>query len=320
MKVILFFSIKYKVMITPQSMGITFFASIDLSVLRSYIDWSPFFLSWELRGKYPAIFHDAHYGDEARKIFDDANTILDDIIDRNALQARGVCGLFPANTVNDDDIEVYADEERTHILTTLNMLRQQSLKAEGQWNLSLADFIAPKETGIRDYIGAFAVTAGIGTDELCAQYEASHDDYSSIMVKAVADRLAEAAAEWLHEKVRRELWGYAPEERLTNEELINEHYAGLRPAPGYPACPDHTEKEKLFALLDAEKYTSIRLTESYAMYPAASVCGWYFSHPRAKYFPLGKIYKDQVAQYAQRKGMSIEQVEKWLAPVLGYEP
>lgn len=307
-------------MITPRSLGITFFASIDLSVLRSYIDWSPFFLSWELRGKYPAIFDDTHYGPEARRIFDDANNLLDDIIEHKSLHARGVCGLFPANSVNDDDIEVYADEERTHILTTLNMLRQQSLKAEGQWNLCLADFIAPKESGIRDYIGAFAVSAGFGTEELCARYESLHDDYSSIMVKAVADRLAEAAAEWLHEKVRREIWAYAADEQFSNEDLINERYVGLRPAPGYPSCPDHTEKQKLFALIDAEKYTGIRLTESYAMYPAASVSGWYFSHPKAKYFPLGKIYKDQVISYAQRKGMTVQEIEKWLAPVLGYEP
>lgn len=307
-------------MTTPHSMGITYFSSIDLSSLRPYIDWSPFFLSWELRGKYPAIFDDTHYGSEARKIFDDANNLLDDIIEHKSLHARGVCGLFPANSVNDDDIEVYADEERSITLTTLNMLRQQSLKAEGQWNLCLADFIAPKESGIRDYIGAFAVSTGFGTEELCARFESRHDDYSSIMVKAVADRLAEAAAEWLHEKVRREIWAYAADEQFSHEDLINERYAGLRPAPGYPSCPDHTEKQKLFALIDAEKYTGIRLTESFAMYPAASVSGWYFSHPKAKYFPLGKIYKDQVISYAQRKGMSVEEIEKWLAPVLGYEP
>ncbi|MFN5309328.1 MAG: vitamin B12 dependent-methionine synthase activation domain-containing protein [Candidatus Kapaibacterium sp.] len=307
-------------MTTPHSMGITYFPSIDLNDLRPYIDWSPFFLSWELRGKYPAIFDDQHYGPEARKIFDDANNLLDDIIEHKSLHARGVCGLFPANSVNDDDIEVYADEERSTTLTTLNMLRQQSLKAEGQWNLCLADFIAPKESGIRDYIGAFAVSAGFGTEELCARYESLHDDYSSIMVKAVADRLAEAAAEWLHEKVRREIWAYAADEQFSNEDLINERYVGLRPAPGYPSCPDHTEKQKLFALIEAEKHTDIRLTENFAMYPAASVSGWYFSHPKAKYFPLGKIYKDQVISYAQRKGMSVEEIEKWLAPVLGYEP
>lgn len=307
-------------MTTPHSMGITHFPSIDLNDLRPYIDWSPFFLSWELRGKYPVIFDDEHYGHEARKIYHDANNLLDDIIEHKSLHARGVCGLFPANSVHDDDIEVYADEERSTTLTTLNMLRQQSLKAEGQWNLCLADFIAPKESGIRDYIGAFAVSAGFGTEELCSLYESRHDDYSSIMVKAVADRLAEAAAEWLHEKVRREIWAYAADEQCSNEDLINERYAGLRPAPGYPSCPDHTEKQKLFALIDAEKYTGIRLTESFAMYPAASVSGWYFSHPKAKYFPLGKIYKDQVVSYAQRKGMSVEEIEKWLAPVLGYEP
>lgn len=307
-------------MFKPNSLGITTFHTIDLEILRAYIDWSPFFLSWELRGKYPAIFEDSIYGAEAKRIYNDAHAILDIIIKENALHARGICGLFPANTVNDDDIELYTDESRTEVLCTLNMLRQQSVKAQGQFNLSLADFIAPKESGIKDYCGAFAVTAGIGVEELCKRYEAQHDDYSSIMVKAVADRLAEAAAEWLHEKVRKELWGYASDELYTNDELIAEHYAGIRPAPGYPSCPDHTEKGKLFSILNVEQNTGIHLTESYAMLPAASVSGWYFSHPKAKYFPLGKIYKDQVKNYAERKGMSVEEIERWLAPVLGYEP
>lgn len=307
-------------MTKPKSTDIHVFHSIDVAELRSYIDWSPFFLSWELRGKYPAIFEDAVYGAEAKRIYEDANAILDHIVKENLLSAKGVCAVFPANTVHDDDIELYTDEERTQVLCTLNMLRQQSVKADNQYNLSLADFIAPKESGIGDYCGAFAVTAGIGVEELCKKYEKEHDDYSSIMVKAVADRLAEAAAEWLHEKVRKEIWGYASFENLSNEELIAEKYDGIRPAPGYPACPDHTEKRKLFSILDVEKNTGISLTESCAMLPAASVSGWYFSHPKAKYFPLGKIYKDQVESYAKRKGMTIQEIERWLAPVLGYEP
>lgn len=307
-------------MTVPRTLGITVFESIDIKILRTYIDWSPFFLSWELRGKYPAIFEDSIYGAEAKRIYDDANTILDMMIEQNRLQAKGVCGIFPANTINDDDIELYADENRDTVLCTLNMLRQQSVKSEGQFNTSLADFIAPKESGIKDYCGAFAVTAGIGVEQLCKEYEALHDDYSSIMVKAVADRLAEATAEWLHEKVRKEIWGYAADENLNNDALVAEQYEGIRPAPGYPSCPDHTEKSKLFALLNAEENTGIHLTESYAMLPAASVSGWYFSHPKSKYFPLGKIYKDQVESYAKRKGMTVEEIERWLAPVLGYEP
>jgi 5-methyltetrahydrofolate--homocysteine methyltransferase len=304
----------------PKKLGLTVFESIALTTLRDYIDWTPFFLSWELRGRYPAIFDDHVVGKEARKLFDDATGILEAIIAENSLQAKGVCGLFPANTVRDDDIEVYADENRTTVLTTLNCLRQQNQKAAGQPNLSLADYIAPKETGVADYIGAFVVTAGLGAEELCKRYERNHDDYSSIMVKALADRFAEAAAEWLHERVRKELWGYAAQEQFSNEELIKEEYTGIRPAPGYPACPEHSEKRKLFDLLSAEKHTGTILTESFAMYPAASVSGWYFAHPQAKYFPLGKIHRDQVEDYAQRKGWSVEEAERWLAPSLGYEP
>jgi 5-methyltetrahydrofolate--homocysteine methyltransferase len=304
---------------TPRTLGITAFDDISLETLRRYIDWTPFFLSWELRGKYPAIFDDHVVGKEARKIFDDANTLLDSIIAGKSLQAKAVCGIFPANSVHDDDVELYTDETRSTTSTTLNFLRQQTQKASTQPNLCLADFIAPKETGMKDYVGAFVVTAGIGTDELCARYEKDHDDYSSIMVKAIADRLAEAAAEWLHERVRREIWGYAADESLENDDLVQERYTGIRPAPGYPACPEHTEKRKLFDLLNAEQRTSVILTESYAMFPAASVSGWYFAHPESKYFPLGKIQRDQVEDYARRKGMTVEEAERWLAPNLGYE-
>lgn len=304
---------------TPRTLGITIFDHVSLETLTQYIDWTPFFLSWELRGKYPAIFDDQVVGKEARKLFDDAQALLKRIIVDQSLTAKAVCGIFPANAVNDDDVEIYTDESRTSVQTTLNFLRQQSQKAAGNPNLCLADYVAPKEAHLQDYIGAFVVTAGIGTDELCARYEKDHDDYSSIMVKAIADRLAEAAAEWLHERVRKEIWGYASDETLTNEELIKEAYKGIRPAPGYPACPEHTEKRKLFDLLSAEQHTSVVLTESYAMFPAASVSGWYFAHPEAKYFPLGKIQRDQVEDYARRKGMSVEEAERWLAPNLGYE-
>jgi 5-methyltetrahydrofolate--homocysteine methyltransferase len=305
--------------IRPAHLGITVFSSISLATLCKYIDWTPFFLSWELRGKYPAIFDDHVVGKEARKLFDDAQELLNRIVAEQGLTAKAVCGLFPANTVDDDDVEVYSDETRSTVLTKLNFLRQQNQKASGQPNLCLADYIMPKELGI-DYIGAFVVTAGLGAERLCAGYEAHNDDYSSIMVKALADRLAEAAAEWLHERIRKELWGYAADEELTNEELIRESYRGIRPAPGYPACPEHTEKRKLFDLLHAEEHTQVVLTESFAMAPAASVSGWYFAHPQAKYFPLGKIGRDQVEDYAQRKGMSIEEAERWLAPNLGYDP
>jgi len=230
-----------------------------------------------------------------------------------------VVGLFPANAVG-DDVEVYADEQRTRVLTTLTFLRQQKGKPEGQPHECLADYVAPQSSGVADYIGAFAVTAGIGIEQHLARFERAHDDYSSIMLKALADRLAEAAAEHFHERVRRELWGYSAREVLTNEQLIHEEYRGIRPAPGYPACPDHTEKAKLWQLLDAQKAAGIRLTESYAMHPTAAVSGWYFAHPDAHYFAVGKIARDQVEEYAQRQGVSVEVMEKWLSPNLGYEP
>jgi 5-methyltetrahydrofolate--homocysteine methyltransferase len=243
--------------------------------------------------------------------------MLKQLIREKWLTANGVVGFWPANSVG-DDIELYSDETRAKRLTTLHTLRQQMAREQGKPNLALADFVAPKETGLADYFGGFAVTAGIGEEDVARRFERANDDYSKIMVKALADRLAEAFAEALHAKVRRELWGYAPKEKLTNEELIAEDYAGIRPAPGYPAQPDHTEKRALFELLDAEKATGLKLTESYAMWPAAAVSGFYFSHPEARYFGVGKIGRDQVADYAKRKGWSVEEAERWLAPILNY--
>jgi 5-methyltetrahydrofolate--homocysteine methyltransferase len=290
-----------------------------LAELAQYIDWTPFFATWELYGKYPAILTDSVVGEEATKVFADAHAMLKQLIDEKWLQANAVIGLWPANSVG-DDIEIYADETRTHVLETVHNLRQQNKKAAGQANYCLSDFVAPKSSGIADYIGGFAVTTGLGIEEHVARFEANHDDYSAIMLKALADRLAEAFAERLHQRVRQEFWGYASNETLSNEELITEKYRGIRPAPGYPACPDHTEKGLLFQLLDASKQTGISLTESYAMYPTAAVSGWYFGHPESKYFGLGKINRDQVEEYAQRKNMSLEDIERWLSPVLAYEP
>lgn len=304
---------------TPNKPGITLFKNQSLEILKNYIDWTPFFQTWELKGKYPAIFENEFTGAEAKKLFNDANFLLNEIIEKNLLTANGVVGLFPANSINDDDIEIYSDESRTGILEELHTLRQQLEKTKGQPNLALADFIAPKESGVKDYIGAFAVTTGINIENLISKFEQEHDDYNSIMVKALADRLAEAFAEYLHELVRKDLWGYSPDENFSNEELIKEHYVGIRPAPGYPAQPDHTEKLIVFKLLDAENNTGIKLTENLAMYPAASVCGLYFAHPEAKYFNVGKISEDQVLDYHKRKGMSIKETEKWLAPILNYD-
>jgi 5-methyltetrahydrofolate--homocysteine methyltransferase len=244
--------------------------------------------------------------------------MLKQLISERWLKVRAVVGLFPANSVG-DDVEIYTDETRREVAMTLSFLRQQKGKSEGQAHECLADYVAPKSSGIRDYMGAFAVTAGIGIEEHIARFERAHDDYSSIMLKALADRLAEASAEHFHERVRRELWGYASQEMLTNDQLIREEYRGIRPAPGYPACPDHTEKAKLWQMLDVERNAGIRLTESYAMYPTAAVSGWYIGHPDARYFTLGKIDRDQVEDYARRKGMSAEEMEKWLSPNLGYD-
>lgn len=303
----------------PRTLGVTVFSDVSLSALSDYLDWTPFFQSWELRGKYPDILNDAAVGGEAQKLYADARALLERVVADGSLRAAAVGGLFAANAVG-DDAALYADESRQTEIARLHFLRQQNQKVAGQPNLCLADFIAPAGSGVADYMGAFAVTAGIGADELCRAYEARHDDYSAIMTKALADRLAEAAAEWLHERVRKELWAYAPGETLSNNELIAERYRGVRPAPGYPACPEHTEKRTLFALLNAEANVGVRLTESCAMTPAASVAGWYFAHPEAKYFPVGKIGRDQTEDYARRKGWTLEEAERWLAPNLAYEP
>jgi 5-methyltetrahydrofolate--homocysteine methyltransferase len=306
--------------VEPGILGVTVLKDYSLEALKKYIDWTPLFQTWELKGKYPDIFKDDKRGKEAKKLFDDANKLLYDIIKNKSLKANGVFGIFPANTVAHDDIEIYADNTRKGVKIVLHTIRSQTPKSDGLPNLALADFIAPKESGLKDYIGAFAVTAGIGIEGLIEKFEKDHDDYNSIMVKALADRLAEAFAEHLHELVRKKYWGYSGKEQLSNEELIRESYRGIRPAPGYPAQPDHTEKAILFDLLEVEKNTGIRLTETYAMYPAASVSGLYFAHPESKYFTVGKIGKDQVMDYHKRKGISLEEAEKWLSPILNYEP
>jgi 5-methyltetrahydrofolate--homocysteine methyltransferase len=299
----------------PNRLGVTVLDDYPLEALVPYIDWTPFFITWDLVGKYPKILNDEVVGEAAQNLFDDAQKLLKDIIDNKRLTARAVFGLWPANTVNHDDIEVYGADGSTS--ATLHHIRQQIQKPGASEELaSLADFVAPKEFGTTDYIGAFAVTTGIGADELADQYEAKHDDYNAIMVKALADRLAEAFAEHLHERVRREYWGYAADEVLDNEALIKEKYRGIRPAPGYPACPDHTEKGTLFKLLDVENNIGLELTDSYAMSPAAAVSGWYFGHPDAKYFNTGKIDADQVESLAQRKGLALADMERWLTPVL----
>jgi 5-methyltetrahydrofolate--homocysteine methyltransferase len=303
---------------TPARLGIQTVPDQSLAELIAYIDWSPFFHTWELKGRYPTILDDATVGPKAKDLYDDARRLLDEIIKDRLLSAKGVYGFFTAASVG-DDLELYADASRKTVLTTIHHLRQQGEKPPGQANLSLADYIVPKHLGRVDYIGAFAVTAGIGLDKLCKRFDQDLDDYNSIMAKALADRLAEAFAEFLHARVRKE-WGYGESERLTNEDLIRERYRGIRPAPGYPACPDHTEKRLLFDLLSAEKHTEITLTESFAMWPAASVSGFYFAHPDAKYFAVGKIGKDQVEDYARRKGMDVRTVERWLSPNLNYEP
>jgi len=302
---------------------------MPLEYLVPYIDWTPFFHTWELKGSYPKIFDDAEKGFEAKKLFADAQKMLQQIIDERWLKARAVVGLFPANSINDDDIEVYTDEIREQALTTLCQLRQQTERPPGKPNRCNADFIAPKESGKQDYVGGFVVTAGIGIDEHIERFEKEYDDYQSIMLKALADRLAEAFAEHMHQRVRHINWGYsnsewAPDSGLKNKDfdntrLVKEDYRGVRPAPGYPSCPDHTEKPKLWALLNAEKNTGVTLTESHAMWPASSVSGWYFSHPESSYFGVGKINKDQVEEYAKRKALSLNDTERWLAPNLGYD-
>ncbi|SDH31119.1 methionine synthase [Nitrosomonas sp. Nm132] len=300
-------------------LGIRTLKNYPLETLIPYIDWTPFFQAWELSGRYPAILEDEVVGEAASNLFRDAQIMLKKIIEQKWLTANAVIGLFPANSVNHDDIEIYSDKSRTKVLMTYHTLRQQTVKPAGRPNLCLADFIAPKESGVIDTIGLFAVGAGFGIDEHVKAFEAANDDYSAIILKALADRLAEAFAEHMHARVRREFWGYAKDETLTNEQLINEEYQGIRPAPGYPACPDHTEKGPLFALLEAEKRAGIIITESYAMVPTAAVSGFYFSHPESTYFAVGKIGKDQVEDYARRKDWTLDEAERWLAPTLAYE-
>ena len=303
----------------PTFLGTRAFKAYDLAELSRYIDWTPFFHAWELKGTFPRILEDDKYGEAARNLYEDARAMLKQLIEEKWLTANGIVGFWPANR-SGDDIEIYTDELRTKRLAVLHTLRQQMARDGSRANLALADFVAPKETGIADYVGGFTVTAGVGEEDVALRFEHANDDYSKIMIKALADRLAEAFAEALHEKVRRELWAYAPDEKLSNEQLIAEDYAGIRPAPGYPAQPDHTEKRTLFALLDAEKAVGVKLTESYAMWPAAAVSGLYFSHPESRYFGVGKIGRDQVADYAGRKGWSIEEAERWLGPILNYDP
>jgi len=304
---------------TPNKSGVQVFDKIDFNDISAYIDWTPFFHAWELKGAYPRILDDEEKGNEARKLHNDAKAMLKRIIDEKWLAARAVIGLFPAASTVNDDVTVYMDESRSETVATLHFLRQQQEKPPGKPNRCLSDFVAPADSGINDYIGMFAVTAGIGIEKRVAEFEAAHDDYSAIMLKALADRLAEALAEMVHAQVRRDIWGYAADEALENDRLIREEYAGIRPAPGYPACPEHTEKGILWELLDAEANTGMTLTETYAMNPAASVSGIYFAHPDACYFAVGKINRDQVEDYARRKDISIGEAERWLAPNLGYE-
>jgi 5-methyltetrahydrofolate--homocysteine methyltransferase len=283
-----------------------------------FIDWTPFFSTWELRGSYPKILDDPALGDRARELLADAKHLLNEIVEKRLLIANGVYGFFPAASTG-DDIEVFADDTRRRVLCTLHTLRQQSDRGESQPNYALSDFLTPRNSTFADHIGAFAVSTGMGLDELCARFERDHDDYNSIMSKALADRLAEAFAELLHKKARED-WGYGRLETLSHDDLIRERYRGIRPAPGYPACPDHTEKRTIFDLLSVEENVGIELTESFAMNPASSVSGLYFGHPEAKYFNVGKIGRDQVIDYSHRKEMSISEVEAWLGPNLGYEP
>ncbi|MGV6807835.1 MAG: vitamin B12 dependent-methionine synthase activation domain-containing protein, partial [bacterium] len=302
----------------PTFTGVKVFDDYPLDQLLETIDWTPFFISWDLVGKYPAILDDDKVGEAATGLFNDAQALLQQIIEKKLIRAAAVIGLWPAATVNGDDIAVYASESSDEPIATLHQIRQQTIKSnEDNSLLSLADFVAPESAGVQDYIGGFVVTAGIDADKLAAEYESRQDDYNAIMVKALADRLAESFAEHMHRRVRTEFWGYAPDEALDNDGLIREKYRGIRPAPGYPSCPDHTEKATLFNLLDAGRI-GVELTDSFAMTPAASVSGWYFSHPDAKYFNVGKIQRDQVESLAQRKGMSVGELERWLTPVLDY--
>jgi 5-methyltetrahydrofolate--homocysteine methyltransferase len=302
----------------PEFTGVRAFPAVPLAEIVPYIDWTPFFQTWELRGTYPKILDDSIVGTKARELLDDAQKLLGRIVEDELLTANAVMGFFPANSIG-DDIEVYTDASRSSVLTVFHTLRQQMEKAPGHYNRALADLIAPKRTGLEDYLGAFAVTTGADIEPLLEQFQQDHDDYNSIMAKALADRLAEALAELMHKRARG-FWGYGKDENLTTDELIHERYRGIRPAPGYPACPDHTEKRELFDLLHAQTNARIFLTENFAMSPAASVSGFYFSHPEAKYFAVGKIDRDQVDDYHRRKGMDLRTVERWLRPNLNYDP
>jgi 5-methyltetrahydrofolate--homocysteine methyltransferase len=302
----------------PAFTGVRTLDDFPLATLRDYIDWSPFFHTWELKGVYPRILEHEKYGEQARQLFAEANTLLDTIIAGKLIRARAVYGLFPANAVG-DDVELYTDASRSKLLHRFHFLRQQAQKQPGDVCRSLADLIAPKETGLADHLGGFAVTTGVGLKELCEKFRAAHDDYNAIMAEALADRLAEAFAEYLHQRVREE-WGYGRDEDLSKEELIQEKYRGIRPAAGYPACPDHTEKGTLWKLLDVERNSGMLLTESFAMWPGSSVSGLYFAHPESRYFSLGKIDRDQSEDYRVRKGMTLAEVERWLSPNLGYDP
>jgi 5-methyltetrahydrofolate--homocysteine methyltransferase len=292
--------------------------NFPLAILRDFIDWSPFFHTWGLKGIYPRIFDHEVHGPQARQVFTEGNALLDLILEKDLITARGVYGLFPASAVR-DDVELYADGSRTAVLERFHFLRQQANREGSEPCRSLADFIAPKETGLADHIGAFAVTTGIGLKELCERFKTENDDYNAIMAEALADRLAEAFAECLHKQVRDE-WGYGCAEKLSKEDFIQEKYRGIRPAAGYPACPDHTEKGPLWRLLDVEANTGMLITESFAMWPGSSVSGLYFAHPESRYFSLGKIERDQVADYRERKGMSMAEIERWLGPNLNYDP
>ena len=303
----------------PEHLGVHTFDNYPLADLVDFIDWTPFFITWELAGKFPRILNDELVGEHATQLYEDAQRMLSEIVSNGLLSAAAVVGIFPANS-DGDDIKIFHPENNDEELLTVHTLRQQSVKSQGQPNFALADFVAPEQSGVRDYIGAFAVTTGIGLDELVYRFERDHDDYHSIMAKALADRLAEAFAEKMHAIVRQNYWGYAAGEALDSEALIAEKYRGIRPAPGYPACPDHTEKPLLWSLLDVETKTGIQLTENFAMHPAAAVCGWYFSHPNSRYFGVGKIDRDQIADYATRKAMDITEVERWLGANLAYEP
>jgi 5-methyltetrahydrofolate--homocysteine methyltransferase len=301
----------------PSFLGTKVLGDYSIKELIDYIDWTPFFATWELSGKFPGILEDEKFGAAARSLYDDARAMLEKIVAEHWFRANAVFGFWRANSEG-DDICLYADDARGKLDTVLQSLRQQLSKREGRPNTALSDFIAPRSSGLEDYIGGFTVTAGIGEDEVAERFKRANDDYSAIMVKALADRLAEAFAERLHQRVRREFWGYAADENLSNEQLIAEKYRGIRPAPGYPAQPDHTEKGALFKLLDSERI-GVKLTESFAMWPGAAVCGLYFSHPQSAYFGVGKIERDQVEDYAKRKGWSISECERWLAPILNYE-